>query len=97
MSSVFAIALNAAGLECSVHDLGITVADATTNEVKAIIGQLAARPSPPIHDIAEFVENLKTAKFDEHVPTSLLRRLWARANAETAAQLQDLANSLLRL
>ena len=63
--------------------------------MKAIIGRLAEIPSMPIHDIADFVENLRTAKFDQHVPAPLLRRLWARANERTASEIHNQAKSLL--
>jgi ATP-dependent Lhr-like helicase len=95
MNSVFAIVLTAAGLECSVHDIGVTVADATPADVVAIISRIAAMPPMDPHDIAGFVENLQTVKYDEQVPSSLLRRLWARANADAASQLQEQAERLL--
>lgn len=95
MSSVFAIALNAAGLECSTHDVGVTVADATVDEVAAILRMMADMPSMAVEDIADYVENLQTAKFDEHVPSNLLRRLWGRANAEQVKQLQHLARQVV--
>lgn len=95
MSSVFAIALNAAGLECSPHDVGVTVAESTVEGVAAIIRKIAGMSPMAIEDIAGFVENLQTAKFDEHVPTPLLRRLWARSNAERAKEIQNLARIVI--
>jgi len=95
MNSVFAIAMNAAGFKCVAHDIGITVADATIKDVRAIIEKIAEMPPMPIEDIAEFVENLETAKYDHYVPASLLRRLWARANAGTAAGIQAQARTMV--
>lgn len=94
MNSVFAIAMAAAGLECEVHDIGVTVAETEPDPVKAIIAQIAKNP-PAVDDLADFVGNLRVAKYDAMVPEPLLRRLWARANAESAAQLQAQAMVLL--
>lgn len=95
MNSVFAIALSAAGIECTPHDIGVTAANCTAEEVAAILARIADMPPMPVEDIASFVENLRAAKFDEHVPSSLLRRLWARANAEQVKQLQLLARQVV--
>ncbi len=94
MNSVFAIAMAAAGLECAVHDIGVTVAETEPDPVKAIIGQIAENP-PAVEDLADFVGNLRVAKYDAMVPEPLLRRLWAKANAESAAHLQAQAMTLL--
>lgn len=95
MNSVFAIALATAGLECSPNDVGITVADATVGEVTAILRKIADMPPMPVEDIADFVENLQTAKFDEYVPTGLLRRLWARMHTDPAAAIRKVAQGLM--
>ena len=95
MNSVFAIALATAGLECSLHDVGITVADATVDDVAAILRRIADMPPIAVEDIADFVENLQTAKFDEYVPTDLLRRVWARMHAERAAAIREVARRIM--
>jgi ATP-dependent Lhr-like helicase len=94
MNSVFAIAMAAAGLECVVHDIGVSVTETEPDAVKAIVGQIAENP-PAVEDLADFVGNLRVAKYDELVPAPLLRRLWARANSESADQLQAQAAALL--
>jgi hypothetical protein len=40
-------------------------------------------------------ENLRGAKYDEFVPEALLRRMWARSNAEPANQVRSVAVALL--
>jgi len=95
MNSLFAITLKSAGLESSVHDVGVTVANASVGEVRAIIRRISETPSMPIEDIADFVENLQVGKFDEYVPVGLLRRLWARSNADLSRRLQDQARVIL--
>ena len=95
MNTVFAMALKASGLECQEHDIGITVADVGIDEVKAIVSRIAEMPSMNADDIAQFVENLRVAKYDDLVPEPLLRRMWARSHAEYAAQVKSLAQSLI--
>lgn len=94
MNSLFAIALASAGLDCVVNDIGVTVSETQPGPLKSIIGQIVQTP-PPVEDLSDFVGNLRAAKYDEMVPEPLLRRLWARANAGLAAQLQSQAAAVL--
>ncbi|TPJ54729.1 DEAD/DEAH box helicase [Mesorhizobium sp. B2-6-4] len=93
-NSVLAFALVSAGLECVVLDVGVTVIETTPDEAVAILRQVAERP-PDIQSIAGFVENLRTAKFDEMVPETLLRRLWARAHSRIGQDLGMVAREVL--
>ncbi|TPN35252.1 DEAD/DEAH box helicase [Mesorhizobium sp. B1-1-6] len=93
-NSVLAFALVSAGLECVVLDVGVTVVETTPDEAVAILRQVAERP-PDIGSIADFVENLRTAKFDEMVPETLLRRLWARAHSRIGEDLGMMAGEVL--
>ena len=93
-NSVLAFTLVSAGLDCTVHDVGITAIDTTPDEAAAIIRQVADNP-PDINAISEFVENLAVAKFDEMVPEKVLRRLWARARAGLGSDLGAIARELL--
>lgn len=90
-NAVLAIAFIAAGLQCEVNDVGVTVSDCTPKEVSALVGQMGN--CPPIEDLAEFVGNLRIAKYDELLPESLLRRLWARRNAPE----RDRVNEVLQM
>lgn len=92
-NAVLAFSLAAAGLESSVMDVGITVLDTPPDTVKAILRQLA-ETRPDIESIADFVENLRSAKFDEMVPEALLRRLWAKGHQGLAENLDHLAREL---
>lgn len=94
INSLFAIAMMASGLNCSWHDVGVTVANATADEVNATIQRLANMPPMPVDDLAAFVKNLRSAKYDKYVPETLLRRLWARQNSAGAAELQAIAQSI---
>lgn len=93
MNSVFAVALSSAGFECSASDIGVTVARATPDDVRAVLKVLAENPLT-VEDVADFVQNLQVAKYDELIPTALLRKLWARANAETVERVAKLARRL---
>jgi ATP-dependent Lhr-like helicase len=93
-NSVLAFTLVSAGLDCTVHDVGITAIDTIPDEAAAIIRQVADNP-PDINAISEFVENLAVAKFDEMVPEKVLRRLWARAHAGLGSDLGAIARELL--
>lgn len=97
MTSVFAVAMKAAGLDCAEHDIGITVGDATIDQVRSIITKIAEMPPMEIDDIAQFVENLHGAKFDEFAPAPLLRRIWVRNHAEYAGQIKTEAAKLINL
>ncbi|MEQ8283534.1 MAG: DEAD/DEAH box helicase [Parvibaculum sp.] len=93
-NAVFAAAMTSAGLACEVHDLGVTVTDATPAEVKGILERMASMEPLSSEDIGAFVGNLIAAKYDEFVPEILLRNLWARANAELCAEVPGVAKSL---
>lgn len=76
LNGVLAFALAGAGLDSEASDFGITVLDTEAAIVADILRQVVESP-PKIEDIAEFVGNLQSAKFDEWVPGNILRRLWA--------------------
>jgi len=92
MNSVLAVLLTAAGLECEAHDLGVTVANATDNEVMGVLGNLTTTPSA--QDLSEFVGNLRTAKYDAFAPEPLLRRMWTKTHASACARLPQLIKEL---
>ncbi|HWW46857.1 MAG TPA: DEAD/DEAH box helicase [Xanthobacteraceae bacterium] len=90
VNEVLAFAMVAAGLECAVLDIGVTVLGTEREVVASILAQIAASP-PEIGDIADFVENLQAEKFDDMVPEAILRRLWARGHSDAACLLGPLA------
>lgn len=95
MTSVLAIALHAAGYECSIHDLGVTIAKATREDVKAALDALATATPASLAKLEDFVENLRTAKFDDFVPETVLRQLWTRANAAQIAEIPAAAREIM--
>ncbi|MDN2583394.1 DEAD/DEAH box helicase [Aquibium sp. ELW1220] len=83
VNTVLGFAFASAGLDCAILDVGVTVLDTQPDVVQAIMRQISNRP-PDIDQVAEFVENLQSAKFDEMVPEQLLRSLWARSRHDVA-------------
>jgi ATP-dependent Lhr-like helicase len=97
VTSLFAVLLTCAGLEAEAHDVGVTVVDATPDEIRAVLAQTAE--CPPIEQLAGFVRNLRQAKYDTYLPDGLLSRDWAARNApfrdDVSAVLQELRNPAL--
>lgn len=93
-NAVLAFALVSAGLECVVMDVGVTVIETEPDVVSAILKQIADAP-PDIGAVSEFVENLRSAKFDEMVAEALLRRLWAKAHEAISEQLGPMVRELI--
>ena len=48
-----------------------------------------------IDAVAQFVENLRSAKFDEMVPEDLLRRLWTRSRQDVANRVAHLVQEMV--
>lgn len=81
--------IGAVGLEAEAHDLGVTVADTSPEELKAMFSRLQAPLASS--ELSSFVGTLQEAKFDEYAPLSLLGRLWERANSDLCDELPRLA------
>jgi ATP-dependent Lhr-like helicase len=94
VNAVLGFAFASAGLECAVMDVGVTVLDTHPDVVLAIMKQIAERP-PDIDSVAEFVENLQSAKFDEMVPEDLLRRLWTRSRQDVADRVARIVQGMV--
>ncbi len=93
-NAALAVALAGAGLECAVHEIGITVLDTEPEVARELVGKIGEAP-PNSSDLADFVENLQNAKYDEFVPDQILRTLWAKANAPYVDELASLTTELL--
>lgn len=84
-NDVLAILLRSAGLECEAHDVGVSVEDATPSEITAILSNTQRFPSPD--ELAQFVLDLRSAKYDQFVPEELLRRAWVNRAREACLSL----------
>lgn len=91
-NGLLAILLVSAGLEVETHDIGVTVLGTEPEELRMLLGRLAE--CPPVEDLADFVEGLRTAKLDEFVDESLLRRLWAARNEEHRGAVSEILHQL---
>lgn len=92
LNALVAVVLMSAGLECEAHDMGVTVADATPDEVRALLARLDNIPS--IGELAGFVATLRVAKYDELLPDELLRRVWVQANEPRHLHLKNLLSEI---
>lgn len=95
VNSVLGFAFASAGLDCAVMDVGVTVLDTEPEVVNSIMAQIAATP-PNLDSIADFVENLQSAKFDEMVPVTLLRRLWTKGRQGVADRMTNVVREIVQ-
>lgn len=79
INSILAVLFTSAGLDCEAHEVGVTIADTSPDQVRAVMDQISE--CPPLEDLAPFVKNLRGAKFDSFLPDQLLGRCWAARNA----------------
>lgn len=84
-NDALAVALTAAGLECEAHDLGVTVSEASPQEIRSICAH--GGNDLTADALSAFVETLRTAKYDNFIPDNLLRRGWARRVESTVQSL----------
>lgn len=80
VNDLLAILVQAAGLECEANDVGIVAVECGAHELMRLLGSVTE--FPPVESLAEFVENLRSAKLDGFVDETLLRRLWATRNRD---------------
>ena len=92
--AVMKIALLTAGLsvECPIDGV-ITILDTDGATVRQILRQLTASP-PGIQTLAEFVENLQSARYDNYVPEEVLISLWASRHARHANRIAAVSREL---
>lgn len=95
LSSMFAIALAAVGIECSVHDIGVSAADAAPDRVADAVRSIADGPPITADALAASVGNLREAKYDEFVPEAVLRALWAQRHRPLETALREAACAAL--
>jgi len=93
-NSVLAFALASAGLDVEVIRAGVAVSNATLEAVKRELSSFAAEP-PSAELVSGFVQNLQVAKFDNLVPETLLRRLWAERHVETCEAIPWLVEDII--
>lgn len=94
LSTLVGVVLNAKGFQNTVHDLGVTVAKVSPDEIRAILRKMAPEAAMTATEMSAYVHSLRVAKFDDMVPEPLLRRLWARRHERFEEPLSTLLAEL---
>lgn len=84
-----------AGVKAWPHDAGITLGDTDPAEAAQLLQRMSESRAPTASALADFVENMETAKYDAFIPPALLRRRWASERQDLASALPSIAASLL--
>ena len=74
VNGLLAILPMSAGLEVEVHDVGVTAVGTTPAELRSVMSALDG--CPPLEELAGHVIGLRSAKLDDFIDESLLRRMW---------------------
>jgi ATP-dependent helicase Lhr and Lhr-like helicase len=77
----------------SVHDLGISILDASIDQVKDALQRIANFTPGDLKLIEDFARGLCTARFDDYIPDALLRRLWGRRNSQVISSIPEVART----
>ncbi|AXS39790.1 DEAD/DEAH box helicase [Breoghania sp. L-A4] len=94
-NELLALYFQTAGVKAWPHEAGITLGDTDCDEARRLLEHMAASPTPTAEALADFIENLGDAKYDEYAPSSVLRRLWASERKALAATLPAIASAML--
>ena len=92
INSVLAVLLTSTGIACETFDVGVTVTGTSLNDCRDVLASIGE--CPPIAELGQFVENLAVEKFDEFVPTDLLRQHWVARHAHLAQEVTRLMHKL---
>ena len=88
------VALAGIGVRSEDNGIGITVPD-RVDDVMDALAKLASFTKDDFAAVENGVVAVCTAKYDEFVPETLLRRFWARGNAAAIEQIPQIASELL--
>ncbi len=88
------VALAGIGVKSEDNGLGITVCG-RSDDVMDALAKLASLTSDGLGAVENGIVALCTAKYDEFVPETLLRRFWARGNAAAIEKIPQIASELL--
>jgi ATP-dependent helicase Lhr and Lhr-like helicase len=92
INSVLAVLLTSSGIACESFDVGVTVTGASLDDTRDVLASIGG--CPPIAELGPFVENLVIEKFDEFVPSELLRQHWVARHANLAPEITGLMRTL---
>jgi ATP-dependent Lhr-like helicase len=88
------VALAAVGVKAEDNGIGITV-QCKLDDVMGALRELASFTKGNLAAIEDDLVALRTAKYDEFVPETLLRRFWARRHEAIIRQIPEIAGKLL--
>lgn len=86
--------LVSAGLECESFDVGVMVAETAPAELSSMLSKIAELPTA--ENLSLFVENLRSAKYDDFIPDALLQKAWADRMRPACARLSQVRQLLVR-
>lgn len=92
INSVLAVLLTSTGIACETFDVGVTVTGASLDDTRDVLASIGE--CPPIAELAAFVENLAVEKFDEFVPSELLREHWVVRHAHLQTEISEVLTTL---
>ncbi|WDI31871.1 DEAD/DEAH box helicase [Hyphococcus flavus] len=94
-TNAFAVALQAAGLECEPHDLGVTLPETAGDEARAIVQQVSRADGLTAQELSGFVENIRSAKYDDLISDEILRNEWRKRNEPSCCDISKTAKMLI--
>jgi ATP-dependent Lhr-like helicase len=92
INSVLAVLLTSTGIACETFDVGVTVTGASLDDTRDVLASIGE--CPPIVELGPFVENLAVEKFDEFVPSELLRQHWVLRHAHLQTAISEVLTTL---
>lgn len=95
VTNAFSVALRSAGLECEPHDLGITLPETAEDEARAIVQQISGADGLTAQSLSDFVENIRSAKYDDLISEEILRNEWRKRNETYCRQISMVAEQLV--
>lgn len=91
--SLTALAFAMAGYECEPEEIGFIVRDCSPEDVQQAAGRIA-ESSFSSDDLASFVQNVRSAKYDDYVSDHLLRRLWSKRHHQAVPSVRNILRIL---
>jgi len=95
VTNAFAVALQAAGLECEPHDLGVTLPATNGGEARAIVQQISSSSRLTAEDLSDFVQNIRSAKYDDLISEEILKNEWRKRNEPYCGEISEVAKGLI--
>jgi predicted aconitase len=92
---VFAATLRKEQVKAQAHDLAISTADASLDQIAAALDRIRCYGPTDLEDSCLWSDNFANAKYDRLIPRTLLYRLWMRRNRQAITAVPAIAADLL--